>query len=200
MKKYLILLACVLLPLCSCNKYLEPAKNNEVDIVAHVIVPTKLAECLDFYAVWENFEGKADSTKIQFQGMTEQDGISYVLFEDALFKTSEIGATCKIGFVAAYRTDREWVAPTYQARVIIGAAAVDFYNGVVLDYLVQSYSNSNEQTIGECDPEFIIDEMDCVWRGVGKAYSFGTKWDDMYGLLGTSNGTVSVPDSFWPNL
>lgn len=200
MKKALsLLLACTLLPLCSCH-FVEPKKNDEVDVVAHLVVPTQLSECLEFYAVYEDFEGKADSTKIQFQSMTESEGISYVIYESALFKTSEVGASCKIGFVARYRTDIEWTAPTYEARVIIGAAAVDFYNGTVLDYLSQAYANFDQQTLSTCDPEFILEEMENKWRGAGKAFGFGTKWDETYGLLATSDGEVNVPESFWPNL
>ena len=199
MKKYLILLAGILLPLCSCH-YIEPEKNDEVDLVVHAVVPLQLSDCLDFYVVYEDFEGHADSSKVEFQKMAEKDGIVYVVYEDVLFKTSVVGASCKVGFVAAYRTDKEWVAPTYEAQVLIGAGVADFYNGIVLDYLVQSYSNTDEQHIGSCDPEFILTEIEDTWRGAGKAYSFGTKWDETYGLLGTADGTVSVPASFWPDV
>lgn len=199
MKRLFLVLVCTLLPLCAC-KMIEPDKNKEVDVVAHVIVPTQLAECLDFYAVYDDFEGQHDSTKIQFQSMVDQENISYLVFEDALFKTSEVGASCKVGFVAKYRTDKEWEAPTYEARVIIGAAAVDFYNGIILDYLAQSFTNFDDQSTTTCHPDFILEQIDNTWRGVGKAYAFGTRWDETYGLLATSNGEVSVSDDFWPNL
>ena len=199
MKRLFVFLACALLSLCAC-RMIEPEKNKEVDVVAQLVIPTQLAECLDFYAVYEDFDGNRDSTKIEFSGMTESEYISYVLSEMGLFKTDKVGATCKVGFVAAYRTDFDWVAPDYEARVIIAAGAADFYNGGLLDYLVQSYSNYDEQTIRTCHPDFILEEMDNTWKGVGKAYSFGTKWDETYGLLATSNGTVSVPDDFWPEL